>query len=113
MAAYLTSLAMLTASFTTRRAYASVFLVGLVVITAPFTAGLSSELGGTVGQWLSMFTLTNIPVHVNDIIFGEVSDLTEEAPARQLGSALLVGWYLLWTVGPAALLWSRYRRLTP
>ncbi len=113
MAAYLTSLAMLTASFTTRRAYASVFLVGLVVITAPFTAGLSTELGGSAGQWLSMFTLTNIPVHVNDIIFGEVSDLTEEAPARQLGSALLVGWYLLWTLGPAALLWSRYRRLTP
>jgi ABC-2 type transport system permease protein len=44
MAAYATSLAMLTASFTTRRAYASVFLVGLFVISTPFTVGLASEL---------------------------------------------------------------------
>ena len=39
MAVYATTLAMLTASFTTRRAYASVFLVGLFVITTPFTVG--------------------------------------------------------------------------
>ena len=37
---------------------------------------------GTAGQWISMFTLTNIPVHVNDVIFGEVSEITEDAPAR-------------------------------
>ena len=37
LAAYATTLAMLTASFTTRRAYASVFLVGLFVISTPFT----------------------------------------------------------------------------
>ena len=35
MATYTTTLSMLVASFTTRRAYASVFLVGLFVITAP------------------------------------------------------------------------------
>jgi ABC-2 type transport system permease protein len=113
MAAYVTSLAMLTASFTTRRAYAAVFLVGLVVISAPFTVGLASEVGGAVGQWVSMFTLTNIPVHVNDIIFREVSDLTEDAPAGQLPASVRVGWYVLWTVVPAGLLWWRYRRLTP
>ncbi|HZF68048.1 MAG TPA: ABC transporter permease subunit [Gemmatirosa sp.] len=113
MAAYVTSLAMLTASFTTRRAYAAVFLVGLVVISTPFTVGLASEIEGTVGQWISMFTLTNIPVHVNDIIFREVSDLTEEAPAGQLPAWVRVSWYVLWTVVPATLLWWRYRRLTP
>ena len=113
MTAYVTSLAMLTASFTTRRAYAAVFLVGLVVITAPFTVGLSQEIGGVVGQWISMFTLTNIPVHVNDIIFREVSDMTEEAPAGELPAAVRVAWYFAWTIIPAALLWWRYRRLTP
>ena len=45
MAVYATTLAMLTASFTTRRAYASVFLVGLFVITTPFTVGLAQEIG--------------------------------------------------------------------
>jgi ABC-2 type transport system permease protein len=113
MATYVTTLAMLTASFTTRRAYAAVFLVGLVVITAPFTVGLAQEVEGTAGQWISMFTLTNIPVHVNDIIFREISDLTEEAPAGQLPASVRVGWYFLWTLVPAAVLWSRYRRLTP
>lgn len=113
MAAYTTTLALLTASFTTRRAYAAVFLVGLFVITTPFTTGLAMEVGGTVGRWISMFNLTNIPVHVNDIIFGEVSEITSEAPAGELAAWILVGWYLLWTVGPAAVLLERYRRLVP
>lgn len=113
MATYTTTIAMLTASFTTRRAYASVFLVGLFLITTPLTAGLSQEIEGWVGQWISMFNLTNIPVHVNDLIFGEVSNVTSSAPARELPSTVLVGWYFLWTIVPTGLLWFRYRRLTP
>ena len=113
MSAYATTLAMLTASFTTRRAFASVFLVGLFVISTPFTVGVASEIEGTAGQWISMFNLTNIPVHVNDIIFGELSDLTEEAPARLLPAWVRVSWYLAWTVIPAFVLWARYRRIKP
>jgi ABC-2 type transport system permease protein len=113
MAAYTTTLALLTASFTTRRAYAAVFLVGLFVITTPFTVGLAAEVGGTVGQWISMFNLTNIPVHVNDVIFGQPSELTKDAPARELGPWILASWYLVWTFGLGTLLWWRYRRLTP
>jgi len=109
---YTTTLAMLTASFTTRRAYASVFLVGLFIISTPFTAGLASEIDGPLGSWISMFNLTNIPVHVNDIVFGDVSDMTEEAPARALGSTVLAAWYAGWVVVPAAVLWARYRRLS-
>ena len=113
MAAYAVTLALLTASFTTRRAYASVFLVGLFVITTPFTIGAAQEIGGTAGQWISMFNLTNIPVHVNDVIFGEVSNITKDAPARELGSVILVAWYFAWTLLPAGFLWARYRRLSP
>ena len=113
MAAYTTTLALLTASFTTRRAYASVFLVGLFVITTPFTAGLAQEIGGMAGRWISMFSLTNIPVHVNDVIFGEVSELTEDAPARELPAWVRISWYAAWTLVPAAVLWWRYRRLSP
>jgi ABC-2 type transport system permease protein len=113
LAVYTTTLAMLTASFTTRRAYASVFLVGLFVITTPFTVGLASEIDGPVGQWISMFNLTNIPVHVNDIIFGEVSEITEDAPAGGLAAWIRVTWFFAWTLIPGAILWARYRRLTP
>lgn len=113
MAAYATTLALLTASFTTRRAFASVFLVGLFAISTPFTIGLASQISGPAGQWISMFNLTNIPVHVNDIVFGEASLLTRVAPARELGPTVLASWFFLWTLLPGALLWSRYRRLTP
>jgi ABC-2 type transport system permease protein len=113
LAAYGTTLAMLTASFTTRRAYASVFLVGLFVITSPFTIGLAQELGGTVGQWISMFNFTFIPAHVNDIIFGEPGEFTKDAPARKFASWVLVTWYFAWTIVPGAVLWARYRRMTP
>jgi len=111
MSMYATTLALLTASFTSRRAYASVFLVGLFVITAPFTIGLARQIGGAAGQWISAFNLTNIPVHVNDVIFGQVSQVTKDAPARKLGSTILVSWYALWTLIPGAILWWRYRRL--
>lgn len=113
IAAYTTTLAMLVAGFTNRRAYAAVFLVGLFIVTTPFTTGLASEIGGTAGQWISMFNLSNIPVHVNDLIFNEVSEITSVAPAGELPSAVLVGWYFLWVIVPAVVLWVRYRRLTP
>ena len=113
MSAYLTTIAMLVASFTTRRAYAAVFLVGLFAITTPFTVGAAEEIHGAVGQLISMFALSNIPLHVSDMIFGATSDPTEEAPARALGSTVLFLWYLAWTSGMAAILWFRYRRLTP
>ncbi len=113
LAAYATTLGLLTAAFTDRRAYASVFLVGLFVITTPFTTGLAMEIGGTVGQWISMFNLSNIPVHVNDVIFDDVSVITQEAPAAALSSWILIGWYFLWTIVPGGILWLRYWRLTP
>ena len=113
MAAYITTLAMLTASFTTRRAYAAVFLVGLFAITTPFTVGLASEMEGPAGQWISMFSLTSIPVHMNDIIFGEVSEFTEDLPAGKFPKLALAGWYLAWTLIPGAVLWWRHRRLAP
>jgi len=113
MAAYAATLGLLTASFTTRRAYASVFLVGLFVISVPFTVGVAEETGGKLGEWISMFNLTNIPVHVNDIIFGEVSEVTEDAPARNLPPWVRVAWYFAWTIIPGTVLWARYRRLAP
>lgn len=111
LAAYVTSLAFLVASFATRRAYASVFLVALFVITTPFTVGLAGDVGGNLGAWISMFNLTNIPMHVNDIIFGGTSNVTKEAPAKALGSTVLVAWFFLWTIGCALLTWWRYRRI--
>jgi len=82
------------------------------VITAPFTAGMAQEMKGAAGQWMSMFNLTNIPVFVNDLIFGETSDVTEDAPGRTLAGWIKVTWYFVWVLGPGVVLWWRYRRLS-
>jgi len=111
IALYTTTLAMMVSAFTTRRAMASVFLVGMFLISTAWTSGVAAAVGGTLGQWISMFNLTNIPVHVNDLIFGQVSTVTVGAPAGELPSWILVGLYLLWTLVPAVILWIRYRRL--
>lgn len=111
-AVYVTTIAMLSASFTTRRAYAAVFLVGLFAITTPFTLGASQEIGGTVGAWISMFSLSNIPLHIADIMFGEASEMTESAPAKKLGDTVLAVWYLAWVTVMGLALWWRYRRLS-
>ena len=113
MAGFLTSLAMLTASFTARRAYAAVFLVGLFAITTPFTMGVSREIGGTAGAWISMFGLSNIPLHISDMVFGEISEMTKGLPAKTLGDRVLGLWYLAWTFGSLAWLVLRYRKVTP
>ena len=111
MAAYLTSLALFVSSFTARRAYASVFLVGLFAITTPFTAGVAQEIEGPLGQWIAMFNLTNVPLHVNDVIFGGFTEMTESSPARELPKALHVAWWALWTGLTSGLLYRRYQRL--
>lgn len=49
MASYFTSFALLIASFTSRRAYASVFLVGLFAITAPSVPRSTSDR--TTSAW--------------------------------------------------------------
>jgi hypothetical protein len=113
LATYSGTIAMLVSGFTTRRAYASVFMVGLFTVSTPFTFGLSQELGGTAGKWLSMFSLSNIPMHVNDAIFNTTSGVTADAPAAEFDTWLLVSWFFLWTLLPASILWARYRRLTP
>jgi ABC-2 type transport system permease protein len=113
ISAYVTTLALLTASFTTRRAYAAVFLVGLFIISTPVTVGMANGIGGTTGRWISMFNLTNIPVHVNDLLFDDVSAVTKIAPARELAGWIRVAWYFAWTLIPGAILWNRYRKMTP
>jgi len=110
VAIYATNLAMAVASFTTRRAYAAAFLVGLFVISSPFTMGLAEASEGALGQWIAMFNLGSIPVHVNDIVFGEVTGMTEIGDAHLLSAGVRIAWFALWVVVPGLILLLRYRR---
>ena len=112
LALYTTTLAMMVASFTDRRAYAAAFIVGLYVISLPFAEGLSRDIGESAGKWVALINLSNVPIHVNDIIFNEASGVTSDSPAKALSGWILFGWYLLLTVVPFGIMWSRYRKIS-
>ena len=113
LAVYVTGIALVVASFTTRRAYAAVFIIGIFVISLPFAEGLSGDIGGTVGEYLSLLNFGQIPLLMNDIIFNEKNLATEDTLATQLPKLTQIAWYAFMTVGPFLLMWRRYWKITP
>ena len=110
-----TTLAMFVAGFTTRRGYASVFLIGVLLVSAAFATAIIVATGR---EWISYFSVTGVLGGVNDLIFGnettvEVLANNEEGVRTvQLSSSILLAAYVVWTVVPGAILWTRYRRMT-
>jgi ABC-2 type transport system permease protein len=111
MAIYVTTLALSVAAFTNRRAYAAAFLIGLFVVSTAVAGAVGESLSGTAGQWASLLALSSVPLYVNDIIFDKASEITSGTSARLLPQYVHVLWWALWTVGPGAVLWQKYRRL--
>ncbi len=111
MSVYVTTLAFLISSFTTRRAYAAAFLVGLFVITSALSGSLQETLTGGAGQAVSLLGLSSVPLHVNDIIFDRESGLTQTSgtPGGPLPAYVRVLWWAFLTAGPGLLLWRRYQ----
>ena len=111
VAIFATTVPMAVASFTTRRAYAAAFVIGLYMISSGFAGGLSHAVGEDTGRWIALLSIGNVPIYVNDLIFNEVSSVTQEDLAGNVPAAIRVHWYLVLTVGPGLVLWRRYRRI--
>ena len=114
VALFTTTIPMAVAAFTTRRAYAAAFVIGLFMISGTVASSISQGLqheGFEVARWVAMLDLGNAPIHINDIIFDELSSITSSDPARHVHAAFRVLWYAVLTFGPALILWQRYRRL--
>lgn len=112
MAIYVTSLAMLAGSFTTRRAYAAIFLIGLLVVSTPIAALVSESVDGAVGEWVALINLTAIPLHFNDWLFGSTSPAFEGSKVAELPLATRVGVFAGVTVAAIIVMWNRYRKLS-
>jgi ABC-2 type transport system permease protein len=111
LAAYVATLAALVASFTTRRAYATAFVVGLFVVSAAVIGGATDALEPETGRWLALLSVRDVPLYVNDLVFGGEQSAGVPA-AEDLPAAVPVVWYLL-VVGVAAFVTlRRYRRLS-
>ena len=108
LALFTATLPLAAAAFTTRRAYAAVFVIGLWFIGAATGGILSDVVKGSAGSWLSLINIGFVPILINDIIFDNTAN---SGAAGELPKAVVIGWYMLLTIGPGAVLWWRYRRL--
>ena len=99
------------AAFTTRRAYAAVFVIAAwMLLSIAADTALVIENSGVPDQ-VALIHAGQITESINDLVF----DRTMEGPSGEAIARLHAAWpvaaYVLWTGIPALLLWSRYRRL--
>jgi ABC-2 type transport system permease protein len=107
---YYSSLATVVAAHATRRAYAAAFLVGAFVVSGAVVSSLVGVLSSGTGRWVALLALPNVPLYVNDLVFGG-EGTAGTAAAENLPAAVQVGWYLLVVSVALLLTWRRYRRL--
>jgi uncharacterized membrane protein len=137
VAAFITVVPMAVAAFTTRRAYASAFIIGLFMITWIMANILTEESGncsgsartvdgrisfeeieckpitGAAAKWVSLISIRMVPLLASDLVFDRVDSDAEPSviAARELPDAVPILVYLLYTIFPTWLLWWQYRRI--
>ena len=111
LALFTTTLPLSAAAFTTRRAYAAVFVIAIWVIGLATGNALVETVAGNNAKWFALIDIGSVPILINDMVFNHVSDEGLLEAARQLPRAAVIGWYLLLIVGPGFALWWRYRRI--
>jgi ABC-2 type transport system permease protein len=126
IAAFTTTIPLAVASFTPRKAYAAGFVIALFVVSSA-AAGILTEcdddgrdpssecepLTGDNAKWFELVNIGFVPIAVGDLIFDEEdkSPLDVQIYETRGGEWVVVGWYLLLTLGPALLMLYKYRRV--
>jgi ABC-2 type transport system permease protein len=113
LSVFTSAIAFAVASHTTRRAYAATFIVGLYILSQPIIAGLTDALEIEYAKYVALFDLGEIPIYINDIIFGEKSLATENSKAKALSDGVLASWYAITTLILLGVMWNKYRNFTP
>ncbi len=131
VAVFTTTLPMAVAAFTSRRAYAAAFVIGLWIVSASAAGILTTceetvvttstdgtvtvtaqecvPLAGDFGKWFALLDIGETPIRINDLIFGEEPESGLGALAQELPDIVPIGWYLIMTAGPGFVLWRRYQ----
>ncbi|MCZ6615563.1 MAG: ABC transporter permease subunit [Chloroflexi bacterium] len=135
VALFTTTIPLAVSAFTTRRAYATAFVIGLYFISFPAAGILTGcdeetdqrrpapqveELGsgpcepitGDAAKWFGLIDLGKVPIHINDLIFNEKSESTVARLVQELPNGVPIGWYLFLTAGPGVVLWWQYRKIS-
>jgi hypothetical protein len=111
VAAFTTTLPLSVAAFTTRRAYAAAFVIGLFIVSSATGNALVEEIGGSNAKWYALIDITSVPIFINDVIFNKTDSSELIGELKRLPALVVYAWYLVLTVGPASLLWWRYKNL--
>ena len=130
--AFATTLPLAAAAFTTRRAYAAAFVIGLLIVSSATAAALTDcgddfhqeeerfgvaitatcdPLTGEGAKWFNLVGIIQAPIHMNDLVFDRENEGLGLRLMEELPTAVPIGWFALLVVGPALALWWRYRRL--
>ena len=110
IAIYVSTITAMAAAFAKRRAYAAAFLVGLLILSAAVIGGLTDTLSDSAGRWVALLSVGDVPLYVNDVIFGEQTSNIEAA--ADLSNIVQVGWFIIIVAAAGAIFLGRYRRLS-
>ena len=133
VAAFTTTLPLAVSAFTNRRAYAAAFVIGLWIVSASAAGILTAceettttttngnvtvqmhgecvPIAGDMAKWFALLNIGDVPIRVNDLIFGEEPASGLGALVQELPDIVPIGWYLILTAGPGFLLWRRYQSI--
>jgi ABC-2 type transport system permease protein len=138
VAAFTTTIPLAVSAFTTRRAFAAGFVIGLFIISLATASGLTEcpdheerveltdtgngrqvtviteecePVTGDYAKWFGLINLSGAPIYISDWIFDEEPDEQPYIAVAELPIGIPIGVYLLLTLGPAAVLVWRYRKI--
>ena len=114
LAVFATNLTLAVSAFMGRRALASVFVIGLALVTSAVSGIAAEVMSSETDKWLTLISISDYPVYVNDLIFAREATGPFDAaasPVQELPGYVVWAAFAASVALPAALLWERYRRL--
>ena len=111
LALYVATLSFLVASFTTRRAYAAAFLVGLFLVSAAVVGGVTDAVDAGVARWIGLLSIGDVPLYINDLVFDSRSTVAAD-DVRRLPDAVQVLWYVGVVAASGLIVRERYRKFS-
>ena len=138
VAAFTTTIPLAISAFTTRRAFAAGFVIGLFIISLATASALTEcpdheerveitdssggrqvtvtseecePVTGEYAKWFGLINLGGAPIYISDWIFDEVNSDPSYQAVAELPIRIPIGVYFLLTLGPAAVLVWRYRKI--
>ncbi len=135
VALFVTTIPLAVSSFTTRRTYAAAVVIAVFVISVPVAGMLTSSdcefserttseganvqtsrceyVTGDAAKWFALLDVGRAPIILSNMIFD--AEGTGDPVWRLIDShhpSIPILWYALLVLGPGALLFLRYRRMT-